>query len=393
VPPDVTFARVWRLAPAMGITRVGDVTGLDCIGIPVVMVTRPNSRSVSVSQGKGIDLTAAKASGLMESVETYHAERIESPVILGSQRELRVRRHLVDVARLPRTVASLYHDDLQLAWIEGHDLISDTTCWVPYEVVHTNYSYPPPPTAGSFSASSNGLASGNHMLEAISHGICEVVERDATTLWWARSARGHHGPRLDLDTVDDVTCQEALERFESAGVDVAVWPSTTDVGISSFVCVIAERDQDPVRRLYTAMGMGCHPSRGVALLRALTEAAQARLTMISGARDDMFPSGYGFARHMDVLARQRAELAAPSDAVSYLEAPSYEGESFEDDVAWELDRLRSVGISQVATVDLTKPEFAIAVVRVVVPGLEGPTEKTTGYVPGPRARAVLEGSA
>ncbi len=57
---------------AMGITRIADVTGLDTIDIPVVMVSRPNSRSVSVSQGKGCTLAAAKASGLMESVEGFH---------------------------------------------------------------------------------------------------------------------------------------------------------------------------------------------------------------------------------------------------------------------------------------------------------------------------------
>lgn len=70
VPPAETVARVRRFMPAFGITRIANVTGLDTIGIPVVMVCRPNSRSISVSQGKGPDLDAARASGLMESVES-----------------------------------------------------------------------------------------------------------------------------------------------------------------------------------------------------------------------------------------------------------------------------------------------------------------------------------
>jgi hypothetical protein len=53
VPPEQTLERVRPFLPVMGITRVANVTGLDTIGIPVVMVTRPNSRSISVSQGKG----------------------------------------------------------------------------------------------------------------------------------------------------------------------------------------------------------------------------------------------------------------------------------------------------------------------------------------------------
>jgi ribosomal protein S12 methylthiotransferase accessory factor len=44
--PEKTLAFVKPFMEAMGITRIADVTGLDTIGIPVVMVCRPNSRSV-----------------------------------------------------------------------------------------------------------------------------------------------------------------------------------------------------------------------------------------------------------------------------------------------------------------------------------------------------------
>src|SRR5712692_4390836 len=102
IAPEETLRRVQPLLPVMGITRIANVTGLDCIGIPVVMVCRPNSRSIAVSQGKGTTLVAAKASGVMESIEFYHAERIQQPLMLGSYAELRYAYRLVDVARLPR---------------------------------------------------------------------------------------------------------------------------------------------------------------------------------------------------------------------------------------------------------------------------------------------------
>ena len=60
----------------MGITRLANITGLDRIGIPVAIAVRPNSRSVSVSQGKGYDLPQAMASALMEACEGFHAEEI-----------------------------------------------------------------------------------------------------------------------------------------------------------------------------------------------------------------------------------------------------------------------------------------------------------------------------
>src|SRR5258707_13775109 len=74
--PDETLARVRPHMARMGITRLGNITGLDRIGIPVAIAVRPNSRSVSVSQGKGLDLPQAMASALMEAAEGFHAEEI-----------------------------------------------------------------------------------------------------------------------------------------------------------------------------------------------------------------------------------------------------------------------------------------------------------------------------
>src|ERR1700722_10126568 len=79
VSPAETLARARPLLPMMGITRIANVTGLDTIGIPVMMACRPNSRSVAVTQGKGLDLDAARASAVMESIEGYHPERILHP--------------------------------------------------------------------------------------------------------------------------------------------------------------------------------------------------------------------------------------------------------------------------------------------------------------------------
>lgn len=95
ISPEETFYSFSRFMAAMGITRIANVTGLDSIGIPVVMVCRPNSRSLSVSQGKGLDLPLAKVSGLMETVEQYHAERIHLPLKFGSYEGLRYTNPLV----------------------------------------------------------------------------------------------------------------------------------------------------------------------------------------------------------------------------------------------------------------------------------------------------------
>src|SRR3954468_7862537 len=83
----------------MGITRLGNITGLDHIGIPVAVAVRPNSRSVSVSQGKGPDLPQAMASALMEACEGFHAEEI-GPLRRLAYHQLAANDTVVDPVRL-----------------------------------------------------------------------------------------------------------------------------------------------------------------------------------------------------------------------------------------------------------------------------------------------------
>jgi ribosomal protein S12 methylthiotransferase accessory factor len=389
VDPEETVARARRLFPIFGITRVANTTGLDIIGVPVVAVTRPNARSLSVSQGKGLTLAAARASGVMEAVEAYHAEHIRKPLVLASLAELRHDRPLLDVGGLPRLSISAFHDHLQLLWVEGVDLFGGRPAWVPLEAVHLNFTRPPPPGAGSFFPSSNGLSSGNHPLEAVSHGICELVEHDAATLWYLGSEEDRRRRRVDLETIDDPACREVLEKFERADIDALVWEITSDIGIPAFMGVIADRAPSPARPLFPMRGMGCHPSRGIALLRALTEAAQSRITSISGARDDVRRPSYQGAEIERATRVFQASRSASIATRGFREAPSFEGDTLNEDVAWELGRLRAAGLRQAVIVDLTRPELGIPVVRVVIPGLEG-SYGCPGYVQGARARRLMQ---
>jgi ribosomal protein S12 methylthiotransferase accessory factor len=254
-------------------------------------------------------------------------------------------------------------------------------------VVHTNYTLPLPTGSGCFPASSNGLASGNHLLEAINHGICEVIERDAVAVWDHLDKARRERTRLDLGTVDDHDCADILERLERAGFAVGVWDATTDVGIASFYCLVTDRRQE---NAHSGAGAGTHPARAIALLRALTEAIQVRTTYISGSRDDRRPAEFTAPALEQKLRRARGLMAGPAAQRDFRHVPSHEAATCADDLDWMLDRLRVAGIAEVVTFDLTGPEVGVPVVRVVIPGLEGPDDHDT-YVPGPRARRFVGG--
>jgi YcaO-like protein with predicted kinase domain len=392
ISPASTLDRMRPLMRELGITRIANITGLDRIGIPTVAVYRPNARSLSVAQGKGATLIEAQVSGLMESIELHHAEHVTQPLLLGSHRELRDNHPIADVTGLPQTATCAFDPAAPMLWSTGVDLPTGKATLVSFELVHTDFRSPLPTGSGAFLVSSNGLASGNHLNEAISHAICELVERDANTLFHFAGMPEQERRRVDPHTVDDATALEILDRFEAAGIDVGIWETTSDVGIASFLCTVVDRDQHIPRPMPPVSGSGCHPSRRVALLRSLTEAAQGRLTLIAGARDDLSRRQFDDDSARSRAAEKRAQLRSERPRRSFAAAPDVDHDTFDADVHWELQQLAAAGLRQVIAVNLSSPRLQVPVVRVIIPHLEAMSE-VPGYVPGARARRQTEANA
>jgi len=267
--------------------------------------------------------------------------------------------------------------------MEGYDLLTREPCWVPWEVVHTDYTLASSHSGEHLLSGTNGLASGNHLSEALSSAICEVVERDAVALWNARGLRERSDCRLVIASIEDEDCRRLLQLYEAAGISPRVWNVTSDVGVPAFVCDIPADVEEPSGALRRFRGAGCHPNRAIALSRALTEAAQIRLTYIAGIRDDL--SDYAESASEKLGAALLDAVTQASRGHSLGDVPSFDSDDVTADLKWELERLRLIGIKRVIAVDLTRPEFGIPVVRVVVPGLEW-DYKHPDYVPGERAR-------
>jgi ribosomal protein S12 methylthiotransferase accessory factor len=366
----------WRhFAPAArkaGITRIAELTGLDTLGVPVFAAIRPMGKSLSTQQGKGITPAAARVSALMESLETFSAEHVTKPVVRGSYRALRKRRNVVDVRRLPRaldaqptptrkhrvTRRGRLDLDASWRWVEGFDLTAQEPILVPLEAVTLDTTFTRPPT---FDISSNGLASGNALVEAIVHGLCEVLERDAEAAW--RRAGGDR--RIVLDTITDPICRGLVDRITATGARVFVWDLAARSGIAAIGAAIMEDPGEPAwRALGFYQGFGAHLVPEVAIARALTEAAQTRLTYIAGARDDFFPFDYARATDPELLAELWQELAAPcAEPVAFTELPRHTTRGLGED----LERLVAL-CEQVIVVDVTHPVLRVPVVKVIVPG-------------------------
>jgi ribosomal protein S12 methylthiotransferase accessory factor len=169
----------------------------------------------------------------MEVVERFSGWLPVRPTAIASYRELATTGRPVlrpadhNIALLPQ-----YHDDLPIYWVAGHDLLNDESVLVPHAAVCCAASPGAPPCYEL--TTSNGLASGNSLEEAICHALCELIERDAMTIAEVASSRlsdvltsgsaasgaprcGRTGsrnplPRLDLDTTAAVNAAEPLVR-------------------------------------------------------------------------------------------------------------------------------------------------------------------------------------
>jgi len=391
--PTSTLRKTREVLRQVGITRVANVTGLDHVGVPTWVAVRPLARSLSVSQGKGLTHELARVSAIMECVELHHAEHF---LPRGHPRSLVSAaddEHYADPLLFPIHPDAKVDEATCVDWLEGHDLIADVPRFVPRDCIDID-SVSPRERPQVYIGTSNGLASGNTLDEATLHAICEVIERDQETFWYARKhlSIGEPDSRLRVDTVTDVHCRWLLDRCRDAGLDVLVWYATQNLHLPCFVCTVL----DPRANTYyphRASGSGCHPYRRIALARAITEALQSRLTHITGGRDDMYWSLYRDALRVDDQAgRDWGEaLQEEAECVDYANVPEALPMADMDEILdWALAILASQGLSQAIRVDLTQSGIGIPVVHVSVPGLES-SVALPAYTPGPRMQELIRG--
>jgi ribosomal protein S12 methylthiotransferase accessory factor len=385
------LASVRPLLGRAGITRLANVTGLDRTGIPVVVGVRPNARILSQSAGKGLTLELAMVSAAMEGIELFHAEVVQPPELYQPYADLATRHAVIPLHQLPLTRHAIFSPLVPERWTFGWDLIQSRTVWVPLDLVVLPVRSERGSALFSFQATSNGLASGAAFVEALTAGLLEVIERDAIACRRvAAESFGRPMPRVRLETATHFPLvQELLERIERADVRALVYDCTVDTHVPVYWAILYEATE---RRVGLAEGGGAHLDPEIALLRALTEAAQARVVAIGGARDDRFGRDLGRGQLTD--SRQRIlDLEAQPPSVDLRERRSPAATSFEADLEHLLARLASAGLEQTVVVDLTLPEFrdVLSVVRVIVPGLDGPGFEQ-GH-PSPRATAFARQAA
>jgi ribosomal protein S12 methylthiotransferase accessory factor len=358
--PAETVRRIWPYLGELGITRLARQTGLDRVGIPCWAAFRPNSRNLAGAQGKGLSDAAACASAAMEALEAAIAEAPATPSCRASADMLAARREAwFDPERLLPFGTTLTRT-VPITWLAGIDLASGRPVWVPRDGVDMDGEQS---ELAGICKTSNGLASGNSRDEAIFHGLCELIERDATTLWSFLSEAQALGTAIAASAFADAAVTRLADRVAAAGLRLALFDHTSDLGVPVVMAVLGPDRPGFVGELEVTAGYGAHPVAARAALRAITEAAQSRVTSIAAARDDIHSAAFDAA----AAPVNRRLLAAASVAPAPVGLPL--GTPLPALLAHLTARLAAAGIGVVA-VDLAPPDRPYAVVKLVSADLE-----------------------
>ncbi|HJS24440.1 MAG TPA: YcaO-like family protein [Pyrinomonadaceae bacterium] len=380
LPPETTLLHARQWAATAGISEVTDITKLDVLGVPVFVSVRPQARGEAFTFGKGLRPVDAEVGAYMEALEFYFAEPGIGDVSthLGSARDVagheRADDAILDFVPLLQREVDL---DGPLLLASVHDVESGAERAIPAELIY----YPAPDVGQSlFGSSTNGLASGNSVLEATIQALLELIERDVWSFEFVRNAS-----RLVETASLTNEVREIVERAEQNGLQLKVRTISNDYGIPFFAAFVFDLN-NPSRKTFNG-GWACDLDRDRALLRAVTEAAQSRVAFIHGGRK--VPASDVEEQEAKRVRRHMKGVSDPQQQMSLTDIPDLAiAGSLQQKLDALIGILRRVVKEPIYRVVFTPPDSPLQVVRVVVPLLENLRETRVRL--GRRLKAAID---
>ena len=215
---------------------------------------------------------------------------------------------------------------------------------------------------------STGSAAGQSWDAAALHGMLELIERDAASLWWIGGSQGKSIPPEDEAAIIAQTLLAQLRAGPSARrswlLDI-----TTDIGVPSVAAVSCNPDGFGL-----ASGLAARPTLGAAVRAAILEMCQCELAY-AVVEAKVRERGETVLNAPDRIHRRRATVLN-ADRCPLLQPSSQRARHLQigpTDPSGVLrsivGRLGELGF-EVFGLDLTRQQFAIPVARILAPGLQ-----------------------
>jgi ribosomal protein S12 methylthiotransferase accessory factor len=433
-PVQETLEKVTPIAKRIGVTRIADITHMDRLYIPNFSTVLPGTEDkIWVYSGKGPTRDHAKASAIMESIERYSSlpsTDSSRNIIVGSLQELSKNHTVLHPDELVEPLRIQYRNDMVMEFMVGTELFTNTEILVPASLALFEYRRPITKTLPSSQVvnpfgytHTSGLASGNVIEEAVCHALCELIERDASSIaqlystvipytilqkvaetlienGYPITVGGNHNnnciadkfiddasvfPDVDISEVDSTAVTDLVKKFHQADLPLLIKNITSDIAVPTFYASSYEELSEDYGLF--AVGYGSHPDARIALIRAITELSQTRAANVHGARDDLKKIRFNL-HDENAGVMSRWHFKESRDKISFSEVKSYYNNDLLDDIKLILNNLKEAGLRRVIIVDLTNKNIGIPVVRAIVPGLE--TYTVTESVMSRRAKSFFK---
>jgi ribosomal protein S12 methylthiotransferase accessory factor len=397
LPIAQAYEQLNRVKDVIRVTRVGMITGLtEMEGVHVSQVARPDGAwSSSYGSGKSDTKEGAIVGGILEETEKWAQERFKGEPTWSSYGSLRREENALDPQLLDLPHDSIYDDNLEFAWHKCVDLIDGCPIFVPLAAVtnpfncgKNNILYSK--RAARVLFTTNGLASGFTLAEAMVHSACELIERHAAKMSELRvenpglefSNRLQLPRKIDMAAMPD-NIRSLTERLTCGGYSVRVWDIISEVRVPTFLAWIVKNGR-------IGRGWATHPNPAVATHMAILEAAQTVAGSVAGGREDLTVKARSLGRHeRPIPLRNQARLFWEDEAEAPTKLAEIHGMIADDaytELNWVRQMIIAAGIKHMIAVNLSRDEVRpVHVVRVILPGLE----TNNPYYCGPRARMAL----
>lgn len=304
--------------------------------------------------GKGGTPQQSEASAVMEL-----AERFSFFSFCKNQNNFFVEeyRNLKERALPFESIALSVHDNsdelevakeifsaLPLKWTWGFNLTRQEEVLIPF-----NWFY----TINEF----NGPSAGNCVEEALSQGICEIIERHVSSVI-SRSRLKRSA--INIDSVTDPLVLEMIKKFSSAGVKLFISDFSLDTGIPSVGAMAYDPSTFPEKSeiVWTA---GTTPDPQKALSRALTETAQ--LAGDFNTSSNYVASGLPKFKDLD----EADFVIHPESEIDITRLPNLSHDNIKVEVENCISALSRIGM-EVIVINTTHPQLEIPAFYTIIPG-------------------------
>jgi len=203
----------------------------------------------------------------------------------------------------------------------------------------------------------NGPSAGNCVEEALSQGICEIVERHVSSIVSRDSLRL---PAINLSSVTDPLVLEMLGKYRKTGVKLFAHDFSLDTGIPTIGVLAYDPSSFPGRSeiVWTA---GTTPCPEKALSRALTEVAQL-------AGDFNTGSNYEASGLPKFRSLEEAEFVIRTSSTKNLaDLPDLSHDNIRVEVENCIGALSRIGM-EVIVVNVMHPKLQIPAFYTIIPG-------------------------